>query len=127
MNELTTSAAALRKQHKKPKTEHEPCYVCGKHRTITQQHHIISLKKCAEIFNRTAIKKVNAPLIWLCPNCHSYIHRLLKLDFISVMREARIYQSISEEELSQLIEIGGKESKIEGEIYESFIRVLNNE
>ena len=125
MTEWTTAKQLRKTHHHSHKTEdQEPCCVCGKHRSITHQHHVITLKKCAKIFNTISIDKINAPLVWLCPNCHAYVHKLLKYDFISVLREARIYQSISGDEFETLIAIGRKESDIIAEIYSDYIKGL---
>lgn len=122
MNEL--KAKNIRKGRKK--RDREPCFVCGKHRSITQEHHILPLKHCAEILNRNIAEKIDVPLIWLCPNCHAYVHKLIKLDFISVMRETRIFHSISENDLSALIEIGRRAEAIESNLLSKWIEEACN-
>lgn len=117
-------ASDLRNNKKFKESKQEPCFVCGKHRAITQSHHLITLKKCAEIMNQTSVKSINAPLIWLCPNCHSYVHKLISLDFISVAREERIYKSISKSEYDLLVAIGRKNEALEGEILTEWLKEL---
>lgn len=52
----------------------QPCRICGKHQIIAEQHHLISLKECSEILTRWPNSSISVPLIWLCPNCHTYVH-----------------------------------------------------
>ena len=121
MNEL--KAKEIRKSRKKQ--NREPCVVCGKHRAITQEHHVIPLKKCADILNRNIALRIDAPLVWLCPNCHAYVHKLLALDFIPVMREERIFHSISETDYSLLVKIGRRAEEIENDLINKWIKENN--
>lgn len=73
MNEPLATAKTLRKQCKKHK-EKEPCFICGKHSTITECHHVIPLKICADIMNEFHKNELTVPTAWLCPNCHAYAH-----------------------------------------------------
>lgn len=57
----------------------EPCAVCKKHRTITEAHHIVPLREMAELANLFHLEFVPEPsTIWLCPNCHKYLHNFTK-------------------------------------------------
>lgn len=53
--------------------QREPCFICGKHKTITEAHHIMPLKDVALLLESWGCLD-EPPIIWLCPNCHSYIH-----------------------------------------------------
>lgn len=76
------NAKELRKQTIRYR-EHKPCEVCGKHEAITHLHHVISLKDCAMLLN--AVDAVNTPVVFLCPNCHAYIHQMQKGIFYNAM------------------------------------------
>ena len=56
------------------------CYICNKHKGITEWHHLKRLKDCAKEFNN-GINIIENKLVCLCPNCHSYFHKLLYSDF----------------------------------------------
>ena len=60
-------------------TEPQPCFICGKHVHITEEHHVIPLKEIAKFLNLgiITIDVVEIPIVWLCPNCHSYIHECM--------------------------------------------------
>lgn len=53
--------------------ERRPCTVCGRHREIAQAHHVVPL---ASQFDR-GFKAADHAHVWLCPNHHAIIHRLL--------------------------------------------------
>ena len=60
---------------KKRTKERHPCFVCNKHESITEVHHIIQLKDISNFFNIGIIDEITNPLVHLCPNCHSYTHK----------------------------------------------------
>ena len=49
------------------------CYVCGKHRSITQAHHVIPL---SDQYDR-GFKDSDWEHVWLCPNHHVIVHLFL--------------------------------------------------
>ena len=53
----------------------ESCYICGEHKTITQAHHVMPLKDVAQIMSRCELTMEEPPVVWLCPNCHAYVHK----------------------------------------------------
>lgn len=57
----------------------EPCFICGKHRSITQAHHTIPLKNMALLLEAWE-SLPEPPIVWLCPNCHTYVHNWQRAD-----------------------------------------------
>lgn len=53
--------------------QREPCFICGKHRSITEAHHTIPLKNMALLLEAWE-SLPEPPIVWLCPNCHTYVH-----------------------------------------------------
>ena len=66
----------LRKRARHP-GEREPCYICQEHGKITQAHHICTLKAWATYATAFQIFE-EPPTVWLCPNCHAYVHQSIK-------------------------------------------------
>lgn len=63
---------------KRPRSQRQPCCICGKHKQISESHHLVSLA-CACAYMNVGLEndvklKINLPEIWLCPNHHSYLH-----------------------------------------------------
>lgn len=53
----------------------EPCRVCGKHIAITEAHHLLKLKDICEAYQYNPYADIFfTSLVWLCPNCHTYVH-----------------------------------------------------
>jgi hypothetical protein len=50
--------------------DRQPCYVCGKFRSITQAHHVIPL---TAQYDR-GFKLPDQESVWLCPNHHTMVH-----------------------------------------------------
>lgn len=63
----------------------QPCYVCGRHESITELHHVFPLKDCAMVLD--VVESVEVPMVCLCPNCHTYIHQMYKGIFFNAIRE----------------------------------------
>lgn len=55
----------------------QPCFACGRHSSITHCHHVVPLKSCAYLLRKGFTSRIEDPLVWLCPNCHAYLHQLL--------------------------------------------------
>lgn len=72
------TAKDLRKQNQKKRHgEGHSCFACGKHPYITHLYHVIPLAEVADLFNDNLTKKISIPTVWLCPNCHTYVHWIL--------------------------------------------------
>lgn len=68
---------SLRKDKPKYRTI---CYVCNKHKEITEWHHITPVSEIVkEIIDIGEFLDENI-VVSLCPNCHSYLHKLNKMD-----------------------------------------------
>lgn len=52
----------------------EPCFICGEHEDITQAHHVMPLSK-VKIFLEQGHFIEEPPIVWLCSNCHTRVHR----------------------------------------------------
>lgn len=62
----------------KTSNEREPCFLCGEHMVIVEQHHVFPLSELTVYVNLLNLDEVvEPPKVWLCPNCHSYIHKML--------------------------------------------------
>ena len=55
-----------------------PCYVCGRHRYISQSHHLIEVGRVADVLDSLAIWdwSPSIPVVSLCPNHHAYLHAM---------------------------------------------------
>lgn len=99
-------AAFVRQHIETTPKKSEACYVCGKHIDITHWHHCIPLEEIAKYVNYGVLAEVKSiPIVPLCPNCHAYVHKWLKNDFLAVMRANRIEKSITDEEFVKIKEI----------------------
>lgn len=79
----------LEEQIKKRPQTGEPCFVCGLHNEITEKHHVLPVEKIANMLN-DGITDIASPTIWLCPNCHSYVHMAVKAEYSTNNREKLI-------------------------------------
>lgn len=63
-------------------SERQPCFICGKHKSITELHHVIQISELTQYLNSGVIDvgDVSTPVVWLCPNCHAYIHAITRGD-----------------------------------------------
>lgn len=103
------NARDLRRTNKATKgMNRQPCYVCCKHQSITELHHVFSLKDCAMVID--AVGSVNVPMAWLCPNCHTYIHQAYKGIFFNAKRE------LQEDEYSRMLDLINLRSKAFDEV-----------
>lgn len=64
--DIKAKIKAKQRSEFKPKNK-SVCVVCGKHKTITQAHHIYPLSK-----QKNDVKNHN--YVWLCPNHHKIVH-----------------------------------------------------
>ena len=80
------NARELRRRSKENRgIDRQPCFVCGRHESITELHHVFTLKDCVMVFD--IVQSVEVPMVWLCPNCHTYIHQMYKGKFFNTIRE----------------------------------------
>lgn len=58
--------------------DRRPCFVCGRHRAISQWHHLIEVARVAKVLRAMSIYDwaPSIPAVSLCPNHHSYWHML---------------------------------------------------
>ena len=71
-NDKTIRTKDIRRKHILTK---EDCFICEKHKFISELHHLKTLKQCIDELNNS--KQVTSRVVFLCPNCHSYFHKLL--------------------------------------------------
>lgn len=62
-----------------PDLKREPCFMCGEHESITELHHVVPVSVLAEFLNGGWIgaDEISSPIVWLCPNCHRYVHEAM--------------------------------------------------
>ena len=90
-------------KRKKHKYKNEECYICEKHKYITELHHVISFSDCKleyEIYGEYKTK-----LVWLCPNCHSYLHKYLKNWNIFDEEKMLSMQNFTEKEFKKITKL----------------------
>lgn len=87
--------------------QREPCFICGKHGSITEAHHTIPLKDVAALLAAWG-SLPEPPVVWLCPNCHTYLHRYRSAARIylepGILEKIFEIQRIGEEFLSMHVE-----------------------
>lgn len=109
--------------------ERRACYVCGRHRTIAQWHHLIEVGDVAKVLRALAIYDwaPSLPAVPLCPNHHGYEHviRRGKKRASSELSDA-LNQELSDREWDRLIEIDDTRAeaheRIWRQIREEFLR-----
>lgn len=85
-----------------------PCHVCGKNDYITELHHVIPIREIAKYINEfdVPLYKVKTPIVWLCPNCHSYLHAYDRISRSVIIQMAQFgYDRESIKRLIGLIEL----------------------
>jgi hypothetical protein len=110
MSKNDITAKTLRKlfqSYKKPK-EGIPCCVCNKNPLITELHHLVPFKDMANLISEFGLplEKARTSCVWLCPNCHAYLHLYGKhsLDVF----ESMAVSEYSEEEVNTLEKLDEK-------------------
>ena len=94
----------------------EKCFVCGGFPEITQLHHVVPLHECANLFNQGYKDDIDVPMVWLCPNCHAYIHQILKGSCAS------IFLRFSEREMAKIKEIMSMYNATYNKIFKSIMK-----
>ena len=69
MNDLITLDSYCEKQ------KNNKCYICESNGIITEEHHINPQKNRKEHLKKRGIYK--SKLVYVCPNCHSFIHKFI--------------------------------------------------
>lgn len=64
-----------------PPKQKEPCWVCGKYKSISHAHHVIPVSEIARLCAGANIPLSLLPqlpirYIWLCPNHHAIFHAI---------------------------------------------------
>ena len=86
------------------KTKKEPCFICGKHQYICEQHHLNPQKNIKEDIELYG--EYRSLLIWLCPNHHTYIHKLIYKYKHSLEECICIHEAFkNEQEMNQYIKL----------------------
>jgi hypothetical protein len=63
----------------KPKTKPN-CHICKKHGGITHWHHITPIEDQLKMLDNNEIEDdFKNLMVALCPNCHTYLHKLYKM------------------------------------------------
>jgi hypothetical protein len=118
----------VRARNPRPKGK-RPCYVCGRHRYISQSHHLIEVARVADVLDALAIWNwsPSIPVVSLCPNHHAYLHAIRR-----VKKEGRpeLSEALNEELLKRdwdrLIEIDDQRAeaydRVWREVREEFLR-----
>ena len=79
MNQSKWTSTAIRSVLSNPRRDKNgtPCAICGKHNSITECHHLISVKTLTDLINDYGLplESLRTPIVWLCPNCHAYFHK----------------------------------------------------
>lgn len=55
-----------------------PSYVCGKHSSVTQWHHVLPFEELSFYISAWELEKfIEPPTVPLCPTCHAYVHKAI--------------------------------------------------
>lgn len=90
--------------------DREPCWVCGKFKSIAQAHHVVPL---TAQYDR-GFEVPDGEYLWLCPNHHAMAHMFIPDDGRSLERRtmrartdraAPLHQDLSEPEFEKILEI----------------------
>jgi hypothetical protein len=77
---LEGAKRSVRAMNPRPKGR-RPCYVCERHRYISQAHHVIEVARVADVLDLLAIWdwSPSIPAVSLCPNHHAYLHAMRRV------------------------------------------------
>ena len=105
--------------------ERRACYVCGRHRAVSQSHHVIEIGKVAKVLRAMVIYAwaPNKPIVALCPNHHAYEHaiRRVKSQVPPVLSDA-LAREVSEHEWDRLIELDDMRAEAHARVWEEVRR-----
>ena len=106
---LKFSSKVMRKMINDPRKPKEGtvCYICKKHSLISELHHVVPIETLAKMFNEldVPIDKISTPIVWLCPNCHAYAHKMLSNTFNTNIGESVLLSYDKQEEIDRLIQL----------------------
>lgn len=95
----------------------KPCFICGRHKSVTEAHHTITLKEISQLLMSWG-SLPEPPVVWLCPNCHAYAHNYRCVDPSDlepgILEKIFDIQQIGEDFLSQYAEVEIDQSRQEG-------------
>lgn len=90
--------------------EREPCWVCGRFKSISQAHHVVPL---TAQYDR-GFKYPDQEHLWLCPNHHTMAHLFIQSESRSITRAAfrargkttdAVLPDLSEDEFEKMMEL----------------------
>lgn len=107
MSEWKTEAVRALLNNPKKSKNGEPCYVCSKHAEITELHHVVSVSELTKLLNNKDLdlEELETPVVWLCPNCHAYLHKIKSFVSGSDVRISMAQNGYSRKELELLYNI----------------------
>jgi hypothetical protein len=125
---LEGAKRTVRAMNPRPKGRH-PCFVCGRHRYISQAHHLIEVGRVADVLDALAIWdwSPSIPLVSMCPNHHAYLHAINRAKGKSrhELSEA-LGQELSKRDWDRLIEIDDQRAEVHDRVWravrEEFLR-----
>ena len=74
----------------------KPCYICNKHKPITESHHLTPLS----MQHKYRVIEVDHSFVWLCPNHHRLVHRAI-VDYANA-------EQADDDYVLQIVEVAAK-------------------
>lgn len=67
------------------KDKRKPCAICGRYKSITEKHHLVSVKEIVTQWvdmkiDHSELLRLTLPIVWLCPNHHTLFHAMDTMD-----------------------------------------------
>ena len=99
-----------------------PCFVCGRHRAISQSHHLVEVGLVAKVLRGMCIYDWAPPIpaISLCPNHHAYRHALKRRRKAEISEEGG--REISDAEWDRLVEIEERQNASRDSVWQEVRR-----
>ena len=99
-----------------------PCFVCGRHRAISQSHHLVEVGLVAKVLRSMCIYDWAPPIpaISLCPNHHAYRHALKRRRKAEISEEGG--REISDAEWDRLVEIEERQNASRDSVWQEVRR-----
>ena len=116
----------LRRHNRVKRSEQQPCFVCGKHKSITHAHHVLPLNECVAYMDLLDTSTIECPIIWLCPNCHSYYHKIFSKHF-SMDNYWLAIEEIGKEQADKIVEIEKFKDNIDHKYFKIFDQMINKQ
>lgn len=98
-----------------------PCFVCGRHRAISQSHHLVEVGLVAKVLRAMCIYDWAPPIpaVSLCPNHHAYWHALKRRRKAEISEVGR---EISDAEWDRLVEIEERQNASRDSVWQEVRR-----